>query len=60
MCPMHGASSEVRSVPKESGCLELQPKMGSNPPFQDDFGDTVSGEAGPTDYNSLVASTRVS
>ena len=26
--PCVGASSEVRSVPEESGCLGLQPKMG--------------------------------
>lgn len=29
----------------------------SGPPFQDDFGDTVSGETGPTDYNSPVSHT---
>ena len=26
----------------------------SGPPFQDDFGDIVSGETGPTDYTTLI------
>ena len=32
----------------------------SGPPFQDDFGDTVSGETGPTDYNSPVQAPEIS
>ena len=32
----------------------------SGPPFQDDFEDTVSGETGPTDYNSPVQAPEIS
>lgn len=32
----------------------------SGSPFQDDFGDTVSGETGPTDYNSPVQAPEIS